>query len=94
MLGGKKDRALIVVVVVATAVVLLPKLTNQFVYDDVPVFVLSDRVHDVSNVPSFFAHNTMYVADRNEPIAVDTYRPLTLTTFALDSVLTGQAPVG
>jgi hypothetical protein len=94
MLGGKKDRALIVVVVVATAVVLLPKLTNQFVYDDVPVFVLSDRVHDVSNVPSFFAHNTMYVADRNEPIAVDTYRPLTLTTFALDSVLTGKAPVG
>ena len=94
MPGEKTNRALVAAVLVATALVSLPKLANDFVYDDVPVFVRSDRIHDPSNIPGFFAHNTMYVVDWDEPLAVDTYRPLTLTTFALDSMLTGKRPVG
>jgi len=94
MVRGKNDRALVVALMVVTTLVLLPKLANGFVYDDIPVFIRSERVHDVANVPSFFTHNTMHVADRTDPLAVDTYRPLTLTTFAFDSALTGKNPLG
>ncbi|MEM6962025.1 MAG: glycosyltransferase family 39 protein, partial [Myxococcota bacterium] len=76
------------------ALVLAPSLGNQFIYDDLFVFVTTDLVHSLSNVPNFFAHNTMWAAGHLEPLLVDTYRPLTLTTFALDSVVTGRNPLG
>lgn len=81
-------------VLVATSIVLLPKFWNGFVYDDLFVFVANDVIHDPANIPSLFTHNAIWVTGRVDPMAIDTYRPLTLATFALDSLWTGRSPFG
>ena len=81
-------------VLTVTGLVMLPVFWNGFVFDDLRVFLASDRIHELANIPSFFLHNTLYVTDQATPTGVDTYRPLTLTTFALDAALTGRSPLG
>jgi tetratricopeptide (TPR) repeat protein len=81
-------------VLAVTGLTLLPKFWNAFVYDDLFVFVANDTIHHLSNIPSFFTHHAMYVTGSTDPLAVDTYRPITLTTFTLDSVWSGRSPVG
>jgi tetratricopeptide (TPR) repeat protein len=89
-----KERVLLAAALLGISLVLLPKFWNGFVYDDVFVFVVSDTIHSWSNIPSFFTHNAMYVTGRVDPMVIDTYRPLTLTTFALDSLWSGRDPLG
>lgn len=90
----KRDRWLLVGVLLVTTLSLLPKLWNGFVYDDIFVFVANDIIHDPTNIPELFTHNAIWVAGRVDPMVIDTYRPLTLTTFALDSMWTGRNPLG
>lgn len=91
---AKWERRILAGVLLATCLVLLPKFWNGFVYDDIFVFVVNDTIHDPANIPSLFTHNAIWVAGRVDPMVIDTYRPLTLTTFALDSIWTGRNPFG
>ena len=84
----------IVGVVLWVALLLLPKLHNEFVFDDVFVFLTSEVVHSLSNIPAIFSNNAMFVAGIDDTLIIDTYRPITLTSFALDSVWTGKDPFG
>lgn len=87
-------RALIFVVL-AVALCTVWKFDNTFVWDDIYLIVESDTIHDPSNIPKFFAHHTLYASsgDRSDMTpSVDTYRPITLATFALDSLLSGRRP--
>lgn len=85
---------ILVGVLAATCVVMFPVFQNGFVFDDMFVFIIYDRIYDLSNIPAFFAHSTMYAVERVDPMVIDTYRPLTLTTFTLDAALTGRDPFG
>jgi tetratricopeptide (TPR) repeat protein len=58
------------------------------------VFVLNDRIHHLANIPSFFLQDTMSAVGSVDPAMTETYRPLTLTTFSLDSAWTGRNPLG
>ena len=91
---AKSQHRLLAVVLLVTSLSLLPKFWNTFVFDDIPVFVVSDTIHDPANIPSLFTHNAVWVVGRIDPMVIDTYRPLTLTTFALDSIWTGRNPFG
>ncbi|MFW2389457.1 MAG: hypothetical protein ACN4G0_14045 [Polyangiales bacterium] len=86
--------AILIGVLVATCVVMFPVFQNGFVFDDLFVFVIHDVIYDLSNIPAFFTHSTTYAVDRVDPMVIDTYRPLTLTTFTLDAALTGRVPFG
>ena len=91
---AKWEHRMLAGVLLATCLVLLPKFWNGFVYDDIFVFVVNDTIHDPANIPSLFTHNAIWVVGRVDPMVIDTYRPLTLTTFALDSIWTGRNPFG
>ncbi len=93
---SRKDSGLLPLafVIAATALVLLPVFWNGFVFDDLYVFIAADRIHELANIPSFFLHNTLYVTEQQTAASVDTYRPLTLATFAIDSAFTGRNPLG
>lgn len=70
------------------ALVTLPKVRNDFVWDDLALIVESDFIHDVRNLPQVFAVDTMFAADRGKFQAVaqlDTYRPITIATFFVDA---------
>lgn len=73
----------------------LPKFTNEFVWDDIYVIREGTVIHDWKNLPSVFAHRAMYVSSAQASVstnATDTYRPLTLATFFVDSSLSGKDP--
>lgn len=91
---GRRERWILAVILVVTALLLLPKFWNGFVYDDTFVFLANDVIHDPANIPSLFTHNALWVVGHSDPMTVDTYRPLTLATFAIDSLWTGRHPFG
>lgn len=83
-------------VLALVAIASAPKFGNAFVWDDVPLIVDSDFLHDLSNVPRTFLHDTMFAADGGQFAAsaqVDTYRPVTMLSFFVDSALSGRDPV-
>jgi len=73
------------------------RLDNGFVWDDLTVIVAGDVIHDVANLPEVFTHRTLYVSQgfdaEDDAVGVDTYRPVTLTTFFIDSALSGRRPL-
>ena len=83
-------------VLVLVALASSPKFGNAFVWDDVPLIVESDFLHDVSNIPRTFLHDTMFAVDGGQFAAtaqVDTYRPVTMLSFFVDSALSGRDPL-
>lgn len=73
----------------------IPKFQNDFVWDDLAVIVDGTVIHDWKNLPSVFAHRAMYVSAHDREISVggtDTYRPITLATFFVDSAISGRRP--
>ena len=42
-----------------TAAVLVTKFGNGLIYDDHAMIEVSDRIHQLSNIPAFFSHNTI-----------------------------------
>ncbi|RLB56011.1 MAG: hypothetical protein DRJ42_04500 [Deltaproteobacteria bacterium] len=73
------------------------RLDNGFVWDDLTVIVRGDVIHDMANLPEVFTHRTLYVSQgfdaADDAIGVDTYRPITLATFFVDSALSGRRPL-
>jgi tetratricopeptide (TPR) repeat protein len=69
-------------------------LRNPFHYDDHHGVVNNHALRDLSNVPRFFdPHEGRKLFSPTEPLAVH-YRPLLLTTYALDFAVGGESPVG
>jgi protein O-mannosyl-transferase len=84
--------------VIAVAVVASTghRFGNEFVFDDVAMIVEGDVIHDLSNLPGAWTSRTMFVsaADDGTVDSVDTYRPLTVTTFFVDAAWSGRDPFG
>lgn len=72
------------------------RFQNDFVFDDVAMFVDGDVIHDLANLPRAWTKRTMFVsaADDGTVDSVDTYRPLTVTTFFVDATWSGRDPLG
>jgi tetratricopeptide (TPR) repeat protein len=70
---------------------------NGFVWDDHKVIQKGRLIGSLRNVPALFSHDTMYNSDGGAfqaKAAIDTYRPLTMTTFFVEHALWGKRPVG
>ncbi len=63
-------------------------LGNSFQYDDFPLIVGNEYVHDLSNVGHFFVSPSL-ISD----ISLSGYRPLTMTTFAINHAIGGVNPI-
>ncbi len=73
----------------------LAKFENSFVWDDIPLLVQSDLLYHWENLPVLFGHDTMYAADGGkfaQQAQLDTFRPITLSTFMLDAWISGRSP--
>jgi hypothetical protein len=63
-------------------------LPNEFVFDDNPVIVRNPLIQDLRSIPTVFT--TPYWIDGETHL----YRPLTLTSFALNHAVGGLDPTG
>jgi tetratricopeptide (TPR) repeat protein len=89
-------RALLVAVLFALGGLALyaGALNNPFHYDDHHGIVNNYALRDLSNVPRFFdPEEGRKLFSPSEPLAVH-YRPLLLTTYALNFATGGESPVG
>lgn len=85
----------VAVVLALVLLACLPKLGNAFVWDDLALIVESDFIHDFSNLPRAFLHDTMFAADAGKfqaQATLDTYRPVTLVSFFVDAAISGRDP--
>lgn len=64
-------------------------LGNSFQYDDLPLIVGNEYVHDLSNIGRFFVSPKL-IGD----IPLSGYRPITMATFALNYAIGGDNPLG
>jgi hypothetical protein len=76
------------VILASTAAAFAPTLHNQFILDDDYIVVHNEPIRKLSNVPSFFVSTPPGSINRNY------YRPVMLTSFALDHALFGLQPAG
>src|SRR5215468_6959248 len=86
----------LVFVLGVVALATLPKLRNAFVWDDLPLIVGSDFIHDPANARRVFGVDTMYAADGGRfqsGAGLDTYRPLSILTFFVDASISGKNPI-
>ena len=71
-------------------------MDNDFVWDDVYMFVDNDGIWQVENMDDVFVHNSMWIVDGGTYASysdVDTYRPVTLLTFMIDGAWGGRRPL-
>jgi tetratricopeptide (TPR) repeat protein len=83
--------AVLALVVLAT----LPKFGNGFVWDDEQMIVEGSVIHDPANLPALFLNDTMYSVHGEAYGAtakLDTYRPVTMSTFVWDAAISGRDP--
>lgn len=91
MSSGRRTQlwqAAILVIVVCSAYG--NSLGGSFQYDDFHSIVRNPAVRDLGNVPAFFGAPSMFSAD----IGKGMYRPVLLTTLALNHALHGYDVVG
>ena len=77
-------------------VAFVPALMNDFTYDDIPIIRDNIRLHDPANIP------TLWLSDYWRPAGEDArvldarrdrlYRPLAMTTYALNLACTARGP--
>lgn len=94
--SSPRERWSIAIVLVVTALATLPKLGNALVWDDLPLIVGSDFIHDPGNAPRVFGVDTMFAVDGGRfqtAAGLDTYRPLSLLTFFVDASISGRNPI-
>ncbi len=63
---------------------------NEFHYDDFHSLVNNPHIRTLDNLPAFFADPRLFSLDENQAM----YRPVLLTTYALNYALAGGAPQG
>ena len=77
------------------ALATLPVFGNQFGWDDEEMILDSEVIHDPANLPAIFLHDTMYSVHGDAygaSVQLDTYRPVTMTTFVWDAAISGRSP--
>src|SRR5436305_9036996 len=70
---------------------------SGFVWDDHKTIEAGRLIGSLANVPALFTHDTMFNSDGGAFQAsarVDTYRPLTMSTFFVEHALWGARPAG
>jgi tetratricopeptide (TPR) repeat protein len=88
-------RAALLVVVPLAAYALAPR--GGFIWDDHKSIEHGRLIGSLRHVPALFTHDTMFNSDGGafqSRAAVDTYRPLTMTTFFVEHALWGARPLG
>lgn len=78
-----------------TALVTLPKFGNGFVWDDQEMIVQGTVIHDPANLGAIWWHDAMFAVHGEAygaSVQLDTYRPVTMTTFVVDALLSGTEP--
>ena len=83
--GDRRKWATPVMVALLAIIVVLPSLSNGFVYDDVPVIAQNDLVHQLGASIRIWTGSSW--------LAGQLYRPLTLQGFNLEWTLGGGRPV-
>jgi hypothetical protein len=84
--------------VALVALALLPtahRFRNRFVWDDVYVIERGTVVHSPRNLPAIFARRMMFASSAEtdgRATPIDTYRPVTLSSFVLDAAIAGRSP--
>ncbi|MDP3277647.1 MAG: hypothetical protein Q8Q09_20865 [Deltaproteobacteria bacterium] len=93
--GQQSSLRVVVVLLLLAFVPTLHRYANGFVWDDITTIARGETLHHLRSIPSLFTHRTMFVSQgaADEAITpVDTYRPVTLTTFVIDSQFSGRRP--
>ena len=86
------DKALLAGILLLTAVVFLPTLRFQFVYDDQGQIVENTLIHAWRFVPEYFQGQVWQYLFPNAP--ANYYRPLNVLWFRINHALFGLQPVG
>jgi tetratricopeptide (TPR) repeat protein len=79
----------IVILAIFPALLYINTLGNSFQYDDKPLIVGNVYVHDLSNVGHFFVSPSLISGH-----GLSGYRPLTMTTFAVNYAIGKDSPAG
>ena len=88
-IAEKTPFRIIIALALFPALLYINTLGNSFQYDDYPLIVGNAHVHDLSNVGHFFASPRLI-----SNTSLSGYRPLTMTTFALNHAIGGDSPSG
>jgi protein O-mannosyl-transferase len=86
------DKALLAGIMVLTALVYLPTLTYEFVYDDQGIIVENALVQSWRFVPQYFQGQVWQHLFPNAP--ANYYRPLSVLMFRINDALFGLHPMG
>jgi len=86
------DKALLAGVIVLTALVFLPTLRFEFVYDDQGIIVENTLVHSWRFVPEYFQAQLWHQLFPDAP--ANYYRPLSALWFRVNHALFGLQPMG
>ena len=73
------------------SVTYLNTLNNPFEYDDDVVVVKNVNIREIGNIPRFFFDPSLAA---NDPKIAGHYRPLVITSYAINYTLGGLSPVG
>src|SRR3989304_3701737 len=73
------------------SVTYLNSLNNHFQYDDDVVLVKNVNIREIGNIPRFFFDPSLAA---NDPKLAGHYRPLVITSYAVNYALGGLSPVG
>jgi len=92
--AARRSAAVAVLFAIGGLILYAGSLHNPFHYDDHHGIVNNHTLRDLANVPRFFdPHEGRKLFSPSEPLAVH-YRPLLLTTYALNFATGGDSPVG
>ena len=80
---------LFLILVLLPVLVYLNSLPNSFHYDDMSYILGNEHVHTLSSIPHFFTSSRLI-----SNIPLSGYRPLTMTSFALNYAAGGANPFG
>ncbi len=92
---GWRAHRWILAVLVLTALATLPKFGNGFVWDDEEMIVQGTVIHDPANLGAIWRNDAMFAVHGEAygaSVQLDTYRPVTMTTFVVDAALSGTTP--
>jgi tetratricopeptide (TPR) repeat protein len=87
----KRQAVALVVALACSAIFVAHKFGNAFVYDDLFV-VNGGMIHDPGRIPELFAAHALIAQGEVPPMAMDTYRPISVLTFFWDAWLSGREP--
>ena len=76
-----------------SAIIFFNAAGNGFVLDDVYIIEQNNNIKNISNVPSFFKSD-YWAGTRYEGESSALYRPLVITSYAIDHALWGLRPAG